>query len=307
MIKEIVDLLSDDTNSLSIPLLKTKVFASRIGNKDLSQWVSQEINGYSVDEEIPDYRLAKTTNLCTLSRGYNIQQNQTLPLSVFDEDMAAKLLHYRFEQGVKALEDVASGKHGDTLAKNYGADFSAMLSRHAMENGAQFRITDVRTLVHINEATNALGKIRSKLLDLLLSLEEQYPDLDKEIEKNQINKEEISQTISRAMTQINIHTSGHGNIINTGDHSSITAKIRIGKGDIDAVTTELEKFGVAQEDIQEVREILTTEPPEPDGYGQKVKAWMSKMLGKAVEGSWQIGLGTAGGVLTEILKKFYGF
>ncbi len=46
---------------------------------------------------------------------------------------------------------------------------------------------------------------------------------------------------------------------------------------------------------------------EKDKFGPKVKNWIYRMIGKAVDGSWQIAVGTAGGVLAEILNHFYGF
>ena len=40
-------------------------------------------------------------------------------------------------------------------------------------------------------------------------------------------------------------------------------------------------------------------------FGPAVKVWITKMMQKAVEASWQIELGVAGGLLTEALKAYY--
>ena len=42
-------------------------------------------------------------------------------------------------------------------------------------------------------------------------------------------------------------------------------------------------------------------------YGERVKAWMVKMTEKAIDGSWNIGVGAAGTLLAEGLKAFFGW
>jgi adenine-specific DNA-methyltransferase len=44
---------------------------------------------------------------------------------------------------------------------------------------------------------------------------------------------------------------------------------------------------------------------EKKSFGPAVKGWMSKMLAKVIDASWQIELGVAGGLLSEALKAYY--
>jgi hypothetical protein len=117
MIKEIIDLLSDDEKSLSTPLLKTQVFASRLGNENLYAWVTKELNGFGINDEVPEYRIAKANPMGTISQGYQYEQNTTLPVSIFGHDIAEKLIKFRIDGGIKSLEEVASGKYGDTILR----------------------------------------------------------------------------------------------------------------------------------------------------------------------------------------------
>ncbi|MFN9898037.1 MAG: hypothetical protein ACK55Z_04405, partial [bacterium] len=59
MLTEIIDTLSDDTKSLTTPLLKVKVLATRIGNESLLKWVNNELDGYKTSDSVPEYRKAK--------------------------------------------------------------------------------------------------------------------------------------------------------------------------------------------------------------------------------------------------------
>ena len=41
-------------------------------------------------------------------------------------------------------------------------------------------------------------------------------------------------------------------------------------------------------------------------FGVKVSEWIGKMISKAADGSWQIGIGVASGILVEALNQYYG-
>lgn len=306
MIKEIIDLLSDDEKSLSTPLLKTQVFAKRIGNEKLYNWVTQELNGYDPHGEVPSYRLAKVNPFATLTNYAYSYQDQPLPLSIFNDDIIQAILSFKIDSGIKAIEEIASGRNGHTVVKPFGVDFDAMLTREAKKNGAKFKISNARIIITTSEFTNVIGKIRSKLLDLVLEVESEFPNIDEEL-NNKISKEEVSNTVTNIMTQVNINTNGQGNVITAGSNNTIKANINISKGDIDSLKDELQANNVSSEDIDELTTLIKTEEPIENDFGPGVKGWISKMLSKAVDGSWEISIATAGGLLLEVLKKFYGF
>ncbi len=110
----------------------------------------------------------------------------------------------------------------------------------------------------------------------------------------------------RSMSQVNIHSTGNGSIINTGNHNTIHATLKVSIGDINVLKEELTKNKVPADDIEEIVNIIKEEKPINNMLGPNSKSWIRKMLDKSMEGSWEIGLATAGGILTEILKKFYG-
>ncbi|MXV49460.1 hypothetical protein GS399_00630 [Pedobacter sp. HMF7647] len=302
MIKEIIKLLSDDEKSLTTPLLKTQVFASRIGNVPLYEWVNKELNGFNYSDEIPEYRIAKASPIGTISDGYNYQQNTMLPVSIFGDKIAKELIKFKIDDGVKSLEDTSTGKYGDTIIKPMGADFCAMLTREAQKNGAEIQIIEGRIQVHIGEFVNSISKIRAKFLDLILKLEQQFPEIDEySIDKNELNK-----SVTHIMTQINIHSSGEGNIITSGNHNTITANVNVTKGDISGLKDELIKNKVNIDDTNEIADIVAVESLENNQFGPNVKKWLSKMVNKSIEGSWEVGVAAAGGLLVELLKKYYG-
>ncbi|MBL7932486.1 MAG: hypothetical protein JNL60_11315 [Bacteroidia bacterium] len=103
-----------------------------------------------------------------------------------------------------------------------------------------------------------------------------------------------------------INAIGHGNIINTGKNGKIDANIHISIGDKTALTERLLSSGVEKTDIDELLAIIDTEKPDGDSFGSKTGKWIKKMLGKAIDGSWQVGIGAAGTLLAEAIKAYHG-
>src|SRR5690606_36159685 len=54
---------------------------------------------------------------------------------------------------------------------------------------------------------------------------------------------------------------GDGNILNTGNEANIHATINVSKGNLDSLKRQLFKYGIEDEDIEELAEILQTEKP----------------------------------------------
>jgi hypothetical protein len=62
-------------------------------------------------------------------------------------------------------------------------------------------------------------------------------------------------------------------------------------------------------DLAELKAAVDKDGPLKDEkakqLGPSVKEWMSKMMRKVIDSSWQIELGVAGNLLSEALKAYY--
>ena len=185
----------------------------------------------------------------------------------------------------------------------FPAELAAMMERNIKKMGNPFfQIVRARKYTSVNVVTQILSVIRSKLLDFMLKLDEEFGNVT-ELEELQKKNERIS-TI---MNQTIINT-GNGNVVNTGDKSKIKANISINKGDKNGLMQKLSEHSVSKTDYDELIEIIDTEIPDKKtgNLGNKVNGWIQKMIGKALDGSWQIGIGTAGNLLYELIQSYYG-
>jgi hypothetical protein len=100
---------------------------------------------------------------------------------------------------------------------------------------------------------------------------------------------------------------GDGNTITTGSQNNITISNQILNGNLNALKHELAKQHVSNKDIEEIAAIVQEErPDETNKFGTKTNNWIQKILHKSLDGTWQVGIATACGVLNELLKGFFG-
>ncbi len=102
----------------------------------------------------------------------------------------------------------------------------------------------------------------------------------------------------------------HGNVTtisNTGDNASIS--INVAQGDCAALVKALIDAGIAKDDAAELAEIIASEKAESkeEPFGKKAKAWIAKNIGKALDGTWKVGIAVATKVLTEAALRYYGY
>jgi hypothetical protein len=222
MLEKIIDELTEPALSLAGPLLKTKVLASRIGNEELLNWVDRELSGYrgKNKSEIPDYRKARPVLTCTILEGGSMFQNEPLPLLLINEEFRKGLLDHKLDDSIQTLEQQAAGTYGDVIGKEYGSDMCAILTKQLISNPRHIQFINLKIAIHISEITQALSLIRSRLLDFMLKLESEVPNLDELIKEKITFKEEVNQKINQLIQQTIIYA-GDNNTLITGNQNQV--------------------------------------------------------------------------------------
>ena len=107
-----------------------------------------------------------------------------------------------------------------------------------------------------------------------------------------------------AVTQI-FNQTFHGPIANVASGHGIeqTGTVNIQQGDFRTLAAFLETHEVGQDDINDLKTAISSDPP-PEG--KKVSAWMGKMVSKSAEGGWKVATTVAGNLLTKALEAHYG-
>ncbi|TJY59979.1 response regulator receiver protein [Sinimarinibacterium sp. CAU 1509] len=300
LLDEIVDLLSDQSASLSAALLKTKILLHKLGHKELVEWVNHELNGYPEDQELPPYRLLPAQVLANLANmAYQVNAHP-IPLLHLEEGYRNRLQRAEMRQSLAVLETFSSSKGGH-LESAIPMEANHMLGE-SLSNG--FMIQRAWSQISKADVVQILIQVRSRLLDFVLELREKVGD-DAETLTEQ-KKEALD-----APGLFNNAIFGHNTTIVVGSHNVQNVQGQNASGDILGLAKELKRWNVPETDISDLKTAIDEDRGTPDNtekrLGPRVRGWMTKMLAKAVDTSWQVELGVASNVLSTALMKFYGW
>lgn len=308
ILTEIVDLLSDEKNSLTSALLKMKVLSSRLNNHELSEWINKEVNGYNDDDILPEYRKFPAVIKCNyvnvqFGGGWKVS-DYVVPTEAFPLGVRDMVDNVMFKQDISSLESISDQKG---LKFNTPSSSVHYVNSYYQKQGnpgfSAYSVWVETSAIAIKEL---LSKVRSYALDLVLKLEQNF---GYEIEMQELirKKSDVNKIINNIMSQTIITNIGDGNLVNSGDENIIDNNVIITKSNFEKLKEVLVKNGVHENDIQEIQEILIEEPELINNkFGAKVNTWLKNMLNKAIDGTWQISIGTAGTLLAEALMKYYG-
>jgi hypothetical protein len=306
LISTIINELVDTNTTLSAPLLKTKVIASKLKHSELLDWVNSELGGYSKNDSIPPYRKTDAQVFGMALNGNMQYKNVSIPTSGLPDEMSKKLRNVEFDMSISVLESmVAKQNKTGELEIKLSAEVIGIIEDSIQRMGnPYYHLVSARKVITINAFVQVIASVRSKLLDFILKLDEEMGSSGT-IEKMILKKDKIS-TI---MKQTIINTTGDGNVVNTGAAAELNIKIEVKKGDQNALHRLLAKNGVGKDEVAELFDFIDNESPK-DGsgsFGPRVNGWIQKMIGKALNGTWQVGVGAAGALLADGLKAYYGF
>lgn len=115
----------------------------------------------------------------------------------------------------------------------------------------------------------------------------------------------------KAGNTIHYHNfNNYGNMASHNTESTINqnSNLTIHKGNFDFLASQLKGYGVQDEHIKDLRNIIDVEPsPEsPTEYSEQVNSWIGKISVKALTESWDVVKGVGIGIFPDLIKMYYG-
>lgn len=297
LVEEIIELLSSTDGSLTDALLKTKVLLSSLGEAELNAWVNNELNGYSEGQELPSYRIVTAVVLANLSGMGFTAEAHPLPIAHLDKKQRENIETARMYQSLAVLEKYTKEIDG-TLITPIPLEANHILGKNLSRGTV---IQRAWSQIQTSSIVQIVTEVRSRLLDFLLKIQAELPEDPSLEEKQSIN--------TRSLFQNSMF--GDNATVIIGDKNKTEIVNLHLKGNLEALTHELKKYDVSNEDIEKLNSAIEEDASKISDnkkeFGPSVKSWLQNMLHKAVETSWKIELGMAGAILSDALKHFYGW
>ena len=297
LLDDIIGLLSDENGSLTAALLKTKVLMHTLGHADLAEWVNDELSGYPMDKPVPPYRIVSGRVVGNIQSIVMIQASVSLPTMHLPKKLKDWLENHEMREAMSVLERMSESNAGTSLQMRLSPEIGAQIDKGMNGYWVQQCWVEFPSL----QIKNGITQVRSRLLDFALNLRDKIGDVEDNEAKVVAQKNDVPAMFHGAVF-------GDNAVVVIGDHNHTKISSVVKKGDFESLAAWLKKGKVEEADIVELKQAINADGELREGeYGERVKAWMRKMTGKAIDGSWNIGIGAAGTLLAEGLKAFFGW
>lgn len=300
IIDELIDKISTQGIRLTDILIRTKVLAYQLKNDELKTWIDNELNGYETLEILPAYRIITCEITGTISNGFQRATNYPIPLTNLDDDMKKNMRLINLTQSISSLDLLVNEGKNSRLIITIPPNLYGYLSRD-FDNG--FEIEFARREISKTQIIQILTSVRSKLLDFLLEINVNFAN--EPIDKLSSGKEKDAVT-----SLFNSSVFGDNTTIIVGNENSQKVSIKNNAvKNLEELSNYFKANQVPEENISELISIIETDNPDiiTKQFGDNVKTWVNKMITKAMDGSWTVGLAAAGKVLADGISKYYGW
>ncbi|MCW5212511.1 hypothetical protein VU04_06340 [Desulfobulbus sp. TB] len=292
---------TDEQHDVSELLRKALLIATKLKLFDFKEWISNELNGYKdknlTNASVPKYRIVP----CDLKvidpyRGllpFQLVKNDP-DMAKLDEECHKVYIH----DSVRSLQEITIQPSGNLTINFHPSTEDFLLS--IQQGGMPLRPVRV---VQSYQITSIIDTVRTQVLEWALVLEQEgilgegltFTSKEKEIAEQSvtINNIENFQGVLGNVSNSTVTQTNHL-VINSDDFNSLAEHLR--------------SQGVANQDIEELQQAVENDPAptQPNAFGSHVSTWMGKMMIKAADGTWNVGVATAGGLLANALGKYYG-
>jgi hypothetical protein len=299
LVKEIRDGLANSTANLSGLLRKAKILSLSLGNAEFKAWTTNELNGYSSDEELPPYRVIPSQPVGYFAGPFgSTVENMVLPISHMPDSLRELCRNFKLGQCIRELEVMATQTE---LRWTWPTEL-VLLLRDTITLSGGYVLVEVSQPITKAAIEGVLDAVRNRLLDFILSLQDIRPSiLESEDELASIPKESVAQSFS-------ITILGDRNILATGAGISQTVTTSVNPRDPDSLITYLKTIGFEHSDLRELRTALDEDGERPHGqYGIRVKEWIGNAVVKAATGALKVAASSLPTLLTKAISSYYGW
>lgn len=279
MIKQLIKDLASNTISVSVALKKSKIILAIQNDKELSKFIRNELEGYVVSST-PSYRILTGNPKGEYINKFNGRKT-IIPLN-FSNMTKRTGIDFNLRRVTSSIIEIESiltqSKNGTgEIQIDFTQDQLKILHDYANASDDNGWILDnARWSFSENMFQHIYSATEHKLLDILIRLNNENPDLDKQLQFMEDKEKNQS-----------IQTTIHGNVVGSalGIGTEVTQKeITINYNqDIETLIESILKLGFERNDTIELEKLLLEKKETGAPIGKQILGWAGKMTTIAIQ------------------------
>ena len=290
--------LTSETTTLPNTLRKVSMVPRELQTQELRGWVSNELNGYRQADTVPNYRRINLPVYGTFHGPFQSRRpDVVITTAGLPEHIKGSVDTLIVTEGIDALERMLASNEAE-FHRTFPPELTELLRRDVQMSGGMVLFEAYQRIPrYLFEGV--VDAAKNRLLVFVLELQEKNMT-----PKNLNNDTDVRDVAVSNIT--NIIYGSHNSVVVASENVHQEVK-PINKGDAPSLIEHLRAHNISDEDLNELEEAVVSEPnATSDGFGPNVRAWLGKMITKAIAGTWQSGVPDAPAMLVEAIQKFYG-
>lgn len=195
--EDFIKKMYDTKIDLSLLLVEAREFAVEAKDQDLVDYIDSEINGYKIEEGIPEYRKVKAQIVGDIKDIYGNEQHKEYPLdfSVLSEEVNLELDDAYIPDGISFVEASVKKLTGKNALKPIPRQLVKMLDETFHYNNHQLHLTAAYHKVPVAALEYLLTKVRQNVILDLQKINRKSPKKADEIKIVQPMTESTKTTV----------------------------------------------------------------------------------------------------------------
>lgn len=298
---DIISACADDSTPLATILRKCLILAAQLKSDELKNWVAKELEGFDRDDEVPNYRILGITAKGVFLGSFGSQINdQPLPSGILKKEHRHWATTSQARQGVAALEALVAKDPTGFAKVNWPAD---LVVHYQGKFFPDYALNRAWQEIPIPAIIEILDTIRTRVLKLILELQDELGDLDKLVASKKVEE-------AAPVVQNIFNTTVYGGTAmvasKTGDVDARTQTLVV-QGDLDALVRALSARGIGDEGIKSLQTALAKDV----GEGQlskktTVMRWIGAAARKVASSTGGVAVDVAKTTLTSLVSSYLG-
>ena len=285
LIDEIVSMAADGKQPIADALRKCLILAFQLKNEKLKEWTEKELNGFSHQDELPEYRRVSLHSKGNFSgpAGAWIPQ-RPLPMGILDERDRKMMMTSGFRQAIAAYDGV-----GDKLSDAIIPWAPDLIGKYQGKFIRGYALSQAWQEVPASMMIGVCEEVRNRLLRFALEIRE---------ELGQVHDEPSELAAKKVEAAVVNHIYGGTNVIAGTASNFAQVGTAIVAGDFASLKAALEEAKIPGAEIDELKKAVD----EDEGFGKRTKGWLQKFGQTGAK----IGATVGQDVLKEWLLQYLG-
>lgn len=187
---ELIRKLLNEEGKLSLLLLDAKEYAEKANDKNLIEFIDDEINGYS-NKDLPEYRKIRGEIIGVIKDSYGriVRQGDPINFSKISEQVGFELAEAHIPDGISYIENGLVGLEGNIIERPIPNRLVEMLNSSFKQSNPHFNLTSASHQFTKPSLSYILSKVRQDLIIGLRKIDKQPASPIKEVTDTESNND----------------------------------------------------------------------------------------------------------------------